>query len=133
MLVAIQEESLANAATMREWSADAQIAIPKWLTDVTEEQPSPTNEIELWRVRKNERETARVHIGPGRIEEHGEGCAVMCRLSIPLLCPLRTKAARSVTLFRDIAMPFEPTTVTTNSELSHQDKVLQRIMRPGSV
>jgi hypothetical protein len=41
---------------MREWRPDAQMAMLKWLTDVTHEQPNPTNEIELWRVRKGERE-----------------------------------------------------------------------------
>jgi hypothetical protein len=28
----------------------------KWLSDVTDEHPNPTNEIELWRVQKGERE-----------------------------------------------------------------------------
>lgn len=53
---AIEEESPAKAATMREWSPDAQIAMLKRLSDVTEEHPNLTNEIELWRVRKGERE-----------------------------------------------------------------------------
>jgi hypothetical protein len=41
---------------MREWRPDAQMAMLKWLGDVTDEQPNPTNEIELWPVRKGERE-----------------------------------------------------------------------------
>ncbi len=41
---------------MREWSADAQISMLKWLTDVTDEHPNPTNTIELWGVRKGARE-----------------------------------------------------------------------------
>lgn len=52
----IAEESPAKAAAMREWSSDAQIAMLKWLSDVTQEHPNPTNEIELWRMRKGERE-----------------------------------------------------------------------------
>ena len=41
---------------MREWSPEAQSAMLKWLRDVAHEQPNPTTEIELWRVRKGERE-----------------------------------------------------------------------------
>jgi len=41
---------------MREWSPAAQEAMLKWLSDVSHEHPNPTNEIELWRVRKGERE-----------------------------------------------------------------------------
>ncbi len=41
---------------MREWSPNAQLGMLKWLSDVVQEQPNPTNEIELWRVRKGERE-----------------------------------------------------------------------------
>jgi hypothetical protein len=41
---------------MREWSPDAQMAMLKWLSDVVQEQPNPTNGIELWRVQKGERE-----------------------------------------------------------------------------
>jgi hypothetical protein len=39
---------------MREWSADAQIAMLKWLTDVTHEQPNPTSEIEMERMMRKE-------------------------------------------------------------------------------
>ena len=53
---AVEEESPTKAAAMREWSAAAQGAMLKWLTDVTDEHPNPTNQIELWRVRKGERE-----------------------------------------------------------------------------
>ena len=49
---AIEAEAPAKVAAMREWSADTQIAMLKGLTDVTDEQPHPTNQIELWRVRK---------------------------------------------------------------------------------
>jgi hypothetical protein len=45
-----------KAAAMREWRPDVQMAMLKWLRDVTQEQPNPTNEIERWRVRKGERE-----------------------------------------------------------------------------
>jgi len=38
---------------MCEWSVDMQIAMLKWLSDVTQEHPNPTNEIDLWRVRKD--------------------------------------------------------------------------------
>ena len=41
---------------MREWSAAAQAAMLKWLSDVVQEQPNPTTEIDLWRVHKGERE-----------------------------------------------------------------------------
>jgi hypothetical protein len=41
---------------MREWSPDARMAMLKWLSDVAQENPSPTNQVELWRVPKGERE-----------------------------------------------------------------------------
>jgi hypothetical protein len=50
------KESPTKGATMREWTVDAQIAMLKWLSDVTHEQRDPNNEIEVWRVRKGERE-----------------------------------------------------------------------------
>jgi hypothetical protein len=53
---AVENESPMKGASMREWSSDAQVAMLKWLSDVTSERPNPTNEIELWRVRKGERE-----------------------------------------------------------------------------
>ena len=53
---AVEEEAPAKAVAMRAWSLDAQLAMLKWLTDVTDEHPNPTNQIELWRVRKGERE-----------------------------------------------------------------------------
>ena len=33
---------------MRERTPDAQVAMLKWLRDVTDEHPNPTNQIELW-------------------------------------------------------------------------------------
>jgi hypothetical protein len=53
---AIEEQSPTKAATMREWSPDAQVAMLKWLNDVTDEHLNSTNQIELWRVRKGDRE-----------------------------------------------------------------------------
>lgn len=41
---------------MREWSPAAQVALLKWLSYVVQENPNPSNMIELWRVRKGERE-----------------------------------------------------------------------------
>lgn len=41
---------------MREWSPDAQVAMLKGLNDVTDEHLNPTNEIELWRLRKGDRQ-----------------------------------------------------------------------------
>ena len=41
---------------MREWGPAAQLGLLGWLNDVFHEQPNRTNEIELWRVRKGERE-----------------------------------------------------------------------------
>ena|SRR5687767_2658299 len=37
---------------MREWSPDAQLAMLKWLNDVTNEHSNPTTEIELWPKRQ---------------------------------------------------------------------------------
>lgn len=51
-----EEESPTKAETRREWSPDAHMAMLKWLSDVVHEQPNSTAEIELWRVRKGERE-----------------------------------------------------------------------------
>ena len=53
---AVDKESPTKGAAMREWSPDAQMAMLKWLGDVTQEHPNPTNQVELWRVRKGERE-----------------------------------------------------------------------------
>jgi hypothetical protein len=53
---AVDEESPVRAAAMREWGPDAQAAMLKWLNDVLQEEPSPTNQIELWRVAKGSRE-----------------------------------------------------------------------------
>jgi hypothetical protein len=53
---AVEKESPTKAASMREWSPDAQVAMLKWLGDVTQEHPNPVNQVELWRVRKGERE-----------------------------------------------------------------------------
>lgn len=52
----VEKESPTKGASMREWSPDAQLAMLKWLTDMIYEQANPTNAIELWRVRKGERE-----------------------------------------------------------------------------
>ncbi len=58
-VVAVEHPSKAEA--MREWSGGAQIGMLKWLTDVTDEKP-PVSQIELWRVRKNEREVSCVAV-----------------------------------------------------------------------
>ena len=52
----VEKESTSRAASMREWSTAAQIAMLKWLSDVVQEDPNRTNAIELWRVQKNGRE-----------------------------------------------------------------------------
>jgi hypothetical protein len=59
---AVEKHSPTKGAAMREWSSDAQIAMLKWLSDVVEEPPNPVNEIELWRVRKGQRELTCVAI-----------------------------------------------------------------------
>jgi hypothetical protein len=51
LATAVEKESSAKTASMREWSPDAQVGMLKWLNDVTLAHPNPTNEIELWRVR----------------------------------------------------------------------------------
>jgi hypothetical protein len=56
LATAVEKESPTKGAAMREWSAAAQLAMLKWLNDVVHEQPSPTTEVELWRVRKGDRE-----------------------------------------------------------------------------
>jgi hypothetical protein len=56
LATAVEQESPIKGTAMREWSAAAQMAMLKWLSDVVQEQPNPVNEIELWRVRKGERE-----------------------------------------------------------------------------
>jgi hypothetical protein len=48
---AVEEDSPAKAATMREWSPAMQVGLIGWLSDVVREQPNPVNETELWRVR----------------------------------------------------------------------------------
>jgi hypothetical protein len=53
---AVEQDSPAKTATMREWSPAAQLGLLGWLNDVLREEPHPVNEIELWRVRKGERE-----------------------------------------------------------------------------
>ena len=56
LATAVEKESPTKGAAMREWSPDAQVAMLKWLSDVNRENPNPTNQIELWHVRKGERE-----------------------------------------------------------------------------
>ena len=56
LATAVEKESATKAASMREWNLAAQIGLLGWLNDVLRETPDPTNEIELWRVRKGERE-----------------------------------------------------------------------------
>ena len=53
---AVEEDSPAKAATMREWSPAAQIGLLGWLEDAVREHPNPISEVELWRVRKGDRE-----------------------------------------------------------------------------
>ena len=48
-------ESPTKSAEMRGWSVAAQVGLLKWLGDVLQEHPNPVNEIELWRVRKDDR------------------------------------------------------------------------------
>jgi hypothetical protein len=77
LAAAVEKESLTKGSAMREWNAAAQIAMLKWLSDVTQEHPNPTNEIEQWRVRKNDRElhclTVYVPIGIDVRLMEGEG------------------------------------------------------------
>jgi hypothetical protein len=52
----VEKDSPMKGAVMREWSAAAQEAMLKWLSDVTQERLNPTNRVELWRVCKVGRE-----------------------------------------------------------------------------
>jgi hypothetical protein len=58
----VEREAPTKAVTMREWSPAAKDAMIKWLSDVLTEIPNPTNEQELWRVRKGERELSCVAV-----------------------------------------------------------------------
>lgn len=43
---------------MREYEPTTQEMLLNWLRDVVNEKPNPTREVELWRVRKGDRELA---------------------------------------------------------------------------
>ena len=55
-MTAAEEVSPAKAALMREYNHTTQEMLLGWLSDVVRDQPNPKREVELWRVRKGERE-----------------------------------------------------------------------------
>jgi len=74
---AAAEEAPSKAESMREWNTTTQFALLGWLADVAAQQPNPSREVELWRVRKGERELrcSAVHLHNGvdlRLLEGGE-------------------------------------------------------------
>jgi hypothetical protein len=54
--LAVAAEAPAKAAEMTDWNTATQKALLGWLADVVAEHPNPSREVELWRMRKGDRE-----------------------------------------------------------------------------
>ena len=56
LVKAAEGVSESKATLMREYNVTTQIALLDWLSDVKREKPNPTREVELWKVKKSDRE-----------------------------------------------------------------------------